>query len=273
MPLGWIREMLWPESLSISRSFNAYQSSMPSLQNAVDALAGWETSFPPDYRLRAGPFAAFKDARIIWAIECFGSLTGGHVLELGPLDGGHTSMLDAAGAQVDAIEADRLAFMRCLVTKEIFALTRSTFWLGDFIEAVENWEDSYDLIVASGVLHHQKDPLRLIELAAKRTNALYLWTPVVMGETIPPRDPRRRMLAETVENRNFHGIDVEVYRRTYAHAEESASFASGISDEHVWLHRNDLVEALKIIGFHDVRTAHDEPDDHFGPALSIFARK
>ena len=112
------------------------------MQNAIDAIAGWNTSFPPHYGLKAGSLATYNDPRIYWAIECFGSLEGRHVLELGPLDGGHTSMLEAAGAQVDAIEANQLAFIRCLVTKEILGLTRSKFWLGDFVKALENWEKS-----------------------------------------------------------------------------------------------------------------------------------
>jgi hypothetical protein len=67
-------------------------------------------------------------------------------------------MLEAAGAQIDAIEANQRTYLRCLITKEILGLTRSKFWLGDFIKALENWDQRYDLIVASGVLYHLKNP-------------------------------------------------------------------------------------------------------------------
>jgi hypothetical protein len=30
---------------------------------------------------------------------------------------------------------------------------------------------------------------------------------------------------------------------------------------------------LKVVGFKDIQTAHDEPDHIYGPAISIFARK
>jgi hypothetical protein len=79
-------------------------------------------------------------------------------------------MLEAA--QIDAIEANQRAYLRCLITKEILGLTRSKFWLGDFIKALENWDQRYDLIVASGVLYHLKNPLHLVELTAKRTDAV-----------------------------------------------------------------------------------------------------
>jgi hypothetical protein len=39
------------------------------------------------------------------------------------------------------------------------------------------------------------------------------------------------------------------------------------------LHREDLIKALKRVGFHNVQTAHDEPNHRLGPTLSIFARK
>jgi len=273
MPLGWVKKKIWPERSSTSRNFDRYVASTPCFQNAVDIVAGWSTAFPPHYGLKAGSLAAYNDPRILWAIECFGSLEGRSVLELGPLEGGHTTMLESAGAQVDAIEANQLAFLRCLVTKEILGLTRSKFWLGDFVKALENWERSYDLIVASGVLYHLQDPLHLLELAAKRTGAVYFWTHVVTEEAMPRSDPRRLVIAEEVENHRFHGIDVRAYCRTYAHAEDNVAFCGGMNDEHRWLHRDDLLGALKAVGFKDVRTSHDEPNHRYGPALSIFARK
>jgi hypothetical protein len=243
------------------------------LQNAVDTVDGWNTSFPPRYELKAGSLATYNDPRIIWAMECFGSLDGRHVLELGPLEGSHTAMIEAAGARVDAIEANQHAFMRCLITKEILGLTRSKFWLGDFLKALENWEQSYDLIVACGVLYHLKNPLSLIELVARRTNAVYFWTHVVTEESMPRSDPRRLVIAPEVENLQFRGMNMRAYRRTYANAENNVTFCGGIADEHRWLHRDDLLEALKVVGFTDIRTAHEEPNHLYGPALSIFARK
>src|SRR5580704_19164484 len=137
MPFGRIKKWMRPEKPTTSRDFDRYVSSEPCLQNAVDAVAGWNTMFPPQYEVKAGSLACYNDARIAWAMECFGSLEGRHVLELGPLEGGHTSMLDAAGARVDAIEANQLAFIRCLIAKEILGLTRVKFWLGDFVKALE----------------------------------------------------------------------------------------------------------------------------------------
>jgi hypothetical protein len=272
MAVGWLKNKLRSVK-SGTGAFEPYVSSAPSLQNAVDTVAGWNTSFPPHLELKAGALATYNDPRILWAIQNFGPLEGRRVLELGPLEGGHTSMLEAAGAQVDAIEANQRAFLRCLITKEILGLTRSKFWLGDFMKALQTSEQSYDFIVACGVLYHLTNPLDLIELVAKRTDAVYFWTHVVTEESMPRSDPRRLVIAPKVETHQFHGLNVRAYRRTYANAQDNVTFCGGLNDEHRWLHRDDLLEALKAVGFTDIRTAHDEPTHPYGPALSIFARK
>jgi hypothetical protein len=272
MVITWLKDVL-RRKVAATRHFNRYIATTPSSQNAVDTVAGWNTAFAPQYNVAAGALAAYNDPRILWAMECFGSLDGRRVLELGPLEGSHTGMLHAAGAQVDAIEANQLAFLRCLIAKEILGLKHAKFWLGDFVKALEEWDRTYDFIIASGVLYHQADPLHLVELVAKRTDAAYFWTHVVTEEAMPPSDPRRLVIDPIVEIHDFHGVQVRAYRRTYANAEESVAFCGGMTDEHRWLHRDDLLAALKVVGFNDIRLAHDEPDHRFGPALSIFARK
>ena len=46
-----------------------------------------------------------------------------------------------------------------------------------------------------------------------------------------------------------------------------------MDDQRCWLHRDDLLEAIRAVGFTDIRTSHDVPNHAYGPALSIFARK
>jgi hypothetical protein len=124
-----------------------------------------------------------------------------------------------------------------------------------FIKALENWDQRYHLIVASGVLYHLKNPLHLVELTAKRTDAVYFWTHVVTEESMPPSDPRRLVIASDFENHSFRGINVRAYRRTYASAQTDVTFCGGLSDEHRWLHRDDLLSAFKAVGFNGIRTA------------------
>jgi hypothetical protein len=90
---------------------------------------------------------------------------------------------------------------------------------------------------------------------------------------MPPSDPRRHLFAPTVETHLFHDVTVRAYRRTYAHAAENVCFCGGMIDEHRWLHRDDLLGALRAVGFRDIQTSYDQPDHPSGPALSIFARR
>src|SRR5664279_556877 len=79
-----------------------YASAAPSAQLAVDIFAGeWSSQFPAELNVSSGPLPLFADPRIEVTIDWLGSgVQGARVLELGPLEGAHTSMLDRAGADV-----------------------------------------------------------------------------------------------------------------------------------------------------------------------------
>lgn len=254
------------------RVFGQFDGRAPSAQNAVDALPGWLSAFPPDASIAAGQLAFYADPRIAWCLELFGSLAGRSVLELGPLEGGHTYMLERAGAgSIDAVEANRTAFLRCLVFKEIAGLKVARFHLGDFVKWLDG-ERTYDLVVASGVLYHMRDPLHFLERLARAGKAVFLWTHCLTDETRAILDPGRSVFFAD-EERLFRGNRVRLYRRSYRHASADKSFCGGIHDEHRWLHRDDLLTVLGLLGFDDVTIGMEQPDHVNGPALAIFARR
>lgn len=253
--------------------FQYYEDRFPTHQNAIDAIPGWSTAFPPHLDLKAGTLATCCDARIAWAIECFGPLEGRRVLELGPLEAGHTVQLEEAGASVEAIEANRLAYFRCLVVKEVMGLTRARFHLGDFVKWLEKGDTTYDLVVASGVLYHMTDPLRFLRLLARASDSLYLWTHYVDDDAMPQGDPRRGAFGKSVRIEEFDGLEVRLYPRSYFHAEWSPQFNGGMVDEHFWIHKKDILAVLNVLGYTTLMIAHDEPDHKNGPSFSIFARR
>ena len=222
----------------------------------------------------------YDDPRINWAVEKFGSLEGKRIAELGPLEGAHTFMLERAGAmRIDAIEANKGAYLRCLVAKEIYGLRRARFHLGDFGASLDTAR-RYDMIVACGVLYHMTDPLLLLRRMAERTDALYIWTHYFDEAEMPPGDLRRVAFTtqepphrEIIETAELNGVRMDLHLRSYYEAWTKAKYCGGPRDRHFWLEKAQLIAALKALGFDDLSFAHEDPGHVNGPAISIFARR
>lgn len=276
----------WAESLEASDSngresegaadavLGEYVEGLPRPQNAIDCLPGWNAALPPQIDVKAGAATLYADPRILWAIEQFGSLKGRHVLELGPLEASHTYLLEQQEPiSLTAIEANRMAFLRCLVVKELLGLKIARFHLGDFNAWLEQRDNLYDMIFASGVLYHMVDPVRLLELMARRASALYLWTHYADDEAMPPDDPRSSAFVGEAEVVRSHGVDVHVRKRSYWGAWRNKAFCGGMHDAHRWIYKEDILKLLAALGYDDIRIAHDQREHENGPSFSIFARR
>lgn len=254
--------------------FSQYEMRLPQHQNAIDALPGWNSSFPQELNLTAGTIPLFADDRIFKMLEAVGALEGKTVLEVGPLEGMHTYILNQRRpAHIDAIEANKQCFMRCLVTKEILKLDRAVFYLGD----IQNWlqasEHIYDLTLASGVLYHMPDPGEFLRLLAEHSRSLFLWTHYYDEHVMPKADVRHTPFSGNMDVRTIAGLDVRYFERSYQFANMSASFCGGMKDRHYWMHREDILKLLTHLGFQDIVVQSEEPLHTGGPCFSVFARR
>ncbi len=246
----------------------------PSHQNAVDLTAGWNHAFPEQFAIKAGQAALYDDARIQWCMAQFGSLAGKRVLELGPLEGFHTAMLERGDpAVLDAVEANVAAYLRCLVTKQVLDLHRAKFHLGNFMPWLERDDLTYDLIVACGVLYHMNDPLHLLDLIARRADAVCLWTHYFDIAAMPANDPRGLAFVNHTRSVRWGERTIDLHGRRYYGADQNVMFCGGPEDLHYWMEKDAIVAVLRGCGFDDIRTAQDQPDHPNGPAISIFARR
>jgi len=245
----------------------------PSPQTAVDAAPGtWVSRFPaPLADVRAGEVTLFEDDRIAWGLRTLDGVEGASVLELGPLEGGHSYMAQQAGAaRVVAVEANREAFLKCLVVKEIFGLDRCSFLCGDALEYLADDGEDFDLCIACGILYHLVEPVRLIELISARTQRLLLWTHVYDEQAIAGTALAKRIApAREVE---VGGFQHRVYKHSYGPATHLTGFLGGTRAHSNWLCRDDLLGALEHFGWRDVQIAFDGPHPH-GPALALTAVK
>jgi hypothetical protein len=282
--LNWLARMsrgkLGNDASADDAQNDIYVMSAPSVQNAIDALPGWNHAFPPEMKLEAGPLYMYEDPRIHWAVEQFGPLEGKRILELGPLEASHTYLLERLGAQrIEAIEANKIAFLRCLVAKEVYNLRRSYFFLGDFVKALQRHK-RYDFIIACGVLYHMEQPLLLLERMAARTDNIFIWTHYFDDSEMPRGDPRRAPFRsqkpphdEITRVQTFHGMPMTQHLRSYYTSWKNNEYCGGAVDRHYWIEKADLIAALKALGFNDLRFTHEAPDHPNGPAMSLFARR
>ncbi len=251
---------------------DAYVDRAPNPQNAIDVFAGeWSSRFPaPLADLVAGPVPLFEDDRLTWALAELGDVSGRRVLELGPLEGGHTWQLTEAGAEVTAIEANTRAYLKCLIVKELLGMDGAHFLLGDFLAYLRENPSHADLCLASGVLYHLRDPVELIALLAPAADRLVLWTHVYDDEVIAAApELARRFTAHAPTSRD--GLVHTLHRFEYAESLEAEGFCGGSARYASWLSRADLMAALEHFGWHVDAVAFDQPHHPHGPALALIA--
>lgn len=256
-------------------TLNAYVRTAPSPQNAVDLFAGqWASRLPPPLDAATGAIAPlYDDPRLAAGLELIGGVAGKNVLELGPLEAGHTYMLDRAGASdVLAIEGNSRAFLKCLVVKELAGIPSARFVLGDFMEYLRGTPARVDVVIASGVLYHMMQPAELLGRIAGIADAVYLWTHYY-DEALLARSQELSARIVAGETAEFDGYRHTVHRFQYGGALELKHFCGGNRAEARWMTRDGILGALAHFGFSTVHPYYDQPDHPNGPAFSIVARR
>ncbi len=230
----------------------------------------WVSALPG---IPSGDVPLFGDDRIQWAIDLAGGVGGKRVLELGPLEGGHTYMLERAGAaSIRAIEANTLCYLKCLLVQQLFELDRTRFELGNFVPWLQATEETYDVVVAAGVLYHLSDPVPVLDAICRAGGDVYLWTHYVDLELMPETDRRYKRWFVGVEEHEHLGKPYPLHRRAYKKNPTSdPKFIGGVHTTTAWIEKRTILDVFEANGF-DVEVAH-EADNHSGPSASFFARK
>ena len=253
-----------------------YRLDLPSPANAVEMFAGeWSSVLPDEVGVDTGGFAPlFEDDRITWMVERLGGVEGQRILELGPLEGGHTWALEArhGAAEIVAVEANQRAFLRCLVAKEIMGSTRSRFLLGDFNRYMAESGERFDLVVACGVLYHMEEPARHIGLLCSVADAVFVWTHYY-DRAIVEADPNlaRKFSAHTEVEVDGHRH--VVHRQDYLDALGWTGFCGAGRPSANWLELDDIWALFDRNGFDVVETGFHNDSHGHGPALAFVARR
>jgi hypothetical protein len=241
----------------------------PSPQTVVDVFDGeWVSRLPPELGVEAGESPTFDDPRLHWALPRL-AVQDASVLELGPLEGGHSFMLECAGAQsVTAVEANRRAFLRCLAVRQLLGMERVDFLCGDFVAYLRSSNHVYDVCVACGVLYHLLDPVELISLLADRARRLFIWTHFYDERVLAGSRRFGSPRPATTD-----GFTHELHPRRYSRVGlRLASFPGGSNPSASWLSKADLLAALEHFGWTDVELGLETSQSDPGPALALVAR-
>jgi hypothetical protein len=250
-----------------------YVGAAPSEQNALDIFKGRWFSQLPLTATRAGYVRLFEDPRIAWAVSEFGGLDGKTLLELGPLEGAHSYMLERAGAaSIVSIEANPEAFLKCLVVKETLGLARTHFLCGDFVKYLRASPPRFDAVVGCGVLYHMSNPVELIALLSRITERLFLWTHYYDAHIIKAN----RKLASMFTGE--HAGEYDGFRHTLLRYEYWGSFGAqrfcgGPRPYAHWMRREDILACLRHFGYTQIASSFEEPGHVDGPAFALVARK
>ncbi len=255
---------------------DAYTRGGPDPQAVLDIFKGeWSSRMPADLGAVSTPgqAALFEDARIDWLAERIGGFAGRSVLELGPLEAGHTTMMARGGAaRIVAVEGNSRAYLKCLCIKELLGLSTCSFVHADIEAYLETCEEDFDLSVLSGVLYHMTDPCRMLELAIRRSRRLYIWTHYFDAGRVAALGAGARQFGRptTLVHR---GRSYQASRRSYGQALGWRGFCGGRSEHAYWLTRESLHRLVEDLGCRVVATAHDDPAHPNGPALSLYCER
>lgn len=241
-------------------------------QNAVDIFKNeWVGAFPPHMAVVAGATPLSDDPRLRWWNQQE-AVKRKHVLELGPMEASHTWQLLSLGAEsVTAIESNTRSFLKCLVAKEVLGMNKARFLCADVVEYLTQHDQRYDVCLASGVLYHMKEPLRLLELVCRRAKSLFLWTHYFDEQVISTNTRQRHRFAGPREI-TWKGFRAVAYHREYGAVTKTPRHLGGSATYSLWLKRDDIVAALKYYGMSDIIIHEDQPKHVNGPAITLFAR-
>lgn len=262
--------LIAPERMRLNR----YCENPPAPEEMIRLFEGeWLSALPPPYSaIQAGIYPLFNDPRMKWAFQALGGIKGKKILELGPLEGAHSYMIEKEHpSSLLAIEANPKAFLKCLVIKELLQLKQTRFLLGDFNGYLRSTSETFDCCIASGVLYHMKNPIELLGLIAKSSASLFLWTHYFDAELCAK--PQLKEKFHPPYRAEAFGFSHTLHPFSYGSSRKFTSFIGGPAASSCWVSRQEILDALLFFGFREIMIQGDIQDEAKGPSFSLIAKK
>lgn len=247
-----------------------YTTEEPSHDLAFKIFDGsWSSNLPG---FGFGKSILFEDGRIQWLERQCGGFSGKSLLELGPLEAGHTYMLAKGGAsRIVAIESNSKAFLKCLVVQNALKFN-AEFLFGDFRKMLARRDEKFDLVVASGVLYHMTDPVALLEDMAYAADSLCIWTHYYDADVAKDNKRLKRHVSNEPTVSQFRDKTINTYRYNYLEVLDDPKFAGGSAPHSQWMTRADLIGVLEAMGMTAI-IGLDDHDHDAGPSILLYATR
>jgi hypothetical protein len=172
---------------------------------------------------------------------------------------------------VVGIEANTRSFLKCLVTKELLDLRNARFLCADFVSYLDAHPEPYDLCLASGVLYHMSEPLKLLEQICAHAEVVYLWTHYYDRERVKNNTAHAHRFGKE-QAMEWKGFRAMGHHRSYGAQIWNPLHLGGEAPYSYWLSRENILSALRHFGRGRIEIGHETPDHPAGPAFSLVAR-
>ncbi len=254
---------------------DSYNKNAPSAQATIDLFKDqWSSKLPEidGSEVKSGGAGLFDDARIKMMHEQF-PLDGKNVLELGPLEGAHTYMIEHFNAaDIVAVESNSNAYLKCLIVKELYHLVHTSFLFGDATEYMERCNRSFDICLASGILYHSQAPGKFIETISKISERVFIWTHFYDLDAIKKTpDVLKKFNGKSTET--TLGFSYEINRYEYGEALNWEGFCGGSASFTSWITKPSMLEILDRCGYKKINILFEDYKHPNGPNICLFASK
>jgi 2-polyprenyl-3-methyl-5-hydroxy-6-metoxy-1,4-benzoquinol methylase len=229
-----------------------------SIRNEFKKRGPWITRFQVDGESVGGnQFDPATDPRLEAFKRAAAPLRGKRVLELGPLEGGHTLHIAREGASVVAIEGREANYKRCLYIKELFALDNVEFMLGDLRSVDLASLGRFDAVFNVGVLYHLDEPWKLLADLAALAPGMFLWTHCAADD--------RADASVQVDGHTLHGM--------WWREGSIKDPLSGLQKRSFWPTRDGLEQMLALTGWPQVTWFDYTTRSAHGPSGYLWAER
>ena len=127
----------------------------------------------------------------------------------------------------------------------------------------------YDAIIASGVLYHLVDPLKVLDLMTKRSDKIMRWTHYY-DTAIVANSEDCELFAPLEQLNGTHYLGAKRLYREMAHSWNG--FSGGTESYAIWMEKNSITTYFEQKGYRVSTAFHDTVHPN-GPSLALCARR